>query len=98
MLNDREKLIDILECIGIYDVTMNAEPIAEALIANGVTVRKQGKWEQVFYHYKPFVPKFDEWYGAILKCSICGREEIEDDDNNYCPNCGADMRRGEEHG
>lgn len=92
----REKLIELLKDGNeTYNTDLFADEIevlADSLIANGVTVRKQGKWEQVFYHYKPFVPKFDEWYGAILKCSICGREEIEDDDNNYCPHCGADMR------
>ena len=39
---------------------------------------------------------FAEWIdvngdGSIMKCSKCG-EEVCCKDNNFCPNCGADMR------
>ena len=82
----REKLIDILENIGIYEVTMNAELIAEALIANGVTVREKGEWV-----HDPLSS-----YGVhVWFCSQCNGEVIRQTD--YCPHCGADMR-GEEHG
>lgn len=45
-----------------------------------------GKWE---YH----------WFDSI--CSVCGYRNKADsvtrirDDHNFCPNCGADMRGGE---
>lgn len=44
---------------------------------------------------------FAEWIdvngdGSIMKCSKCG-EEVCCKDNNFCPSCGADMRKeGEE--
>ena len=43
--------------------------------------RQKGEWIRL--------PK-EEWYGHEAKCSVCGGVTI--DDNNYCPNCGADMR------
>lgn len=35
---------------------------------------------------------------TIVKCDKCGDEFIGNDveDYNFCPNCGADMRKGEE--
>ena len=33
----------------------------------------------------------DEWYAEVFKCSECG-EEMLGEGNNFCPNCGADMR------
>lgn len=40
---------------------------------------------------------FAEWIdvngdGSIMKCSKCG-EEVCCKNNNFCPNCGADMRK-----
>lgn len=40
---------------------------------------------------------FGEWIdvngdGSIMKCSKCG-EEVCCKDNNFCPNCGASMRK-----
>ena len=43
--------------------------------------RPQGVWKE---------PHFDGWYTQAT-CSICGVRNIWD---NYCPNCGADMRKG----
>lgn len=56
-------------------------------IENALTIeeRKKGKW-------------LDEYrYG--YKCSECGgylEIECEDIEMNFCPNCGADMREGEQ--
>jgi uncharacterized OB-fold protein len=35
-------------------------------------------------------------YGSVdyVKCSCCGEDSLEEGD--YCPNCGADMRKVEE--
>lgn len=43
-----------------------------------------------------------EWSGdmSIYKCSVCGKwiDVLQGTaEMNYCPNCGADMRGGEEH-
>ena len=87
----REKLIDALESIGIFDVTAHSESIADHLIANGVTVREKGEWVQCF----------EDWRCQIEgdKCSACGFEHYGCSINHFhfCPNCGADMR-GEENG
>ena len=81
-MTDREKLIDTLENIGIYEVTMNAEPIAEALIANGVTVREKGEW----------IHQEHEEYGDLYRCSLCGVLHMDyTGRGNFCPNCGAKM-------
>ena len=48
--------------------------------------RPQGEWIH------------DTHYGLKLpehKCSECGTWEYSDEESNFCPNCGADMR-GEE--
>ena len=45
--------------------------------------RKTGKWIEHNPH------KFG--LGIVFECSECG-EEIECEEYNYCPNCGADMR------
>lgn len=35
--------------------------------------------------------KTDEWYWHLSKCSVCGHEMLLNEDN-FCPNCGSDMR------
>lgn len=47
--------------------------------------RPQGEWMAT--------EDFDEWYGLVYKCNICGDETIGGCDN-YCPNYDADMRGG----
>ena len=49
--------------------------------------RKTGKWSII---HAP-----SEGYCGYIKCPFCGTGYIEDD-YNFCPNCGADMR-GEGH-
>ena len=58
-------------------------PLAEHLIANGVTIRERGEW----------LPIFND-----SRCSVCGYENNActvtrvRDDSPFCPHCGADMR------
>ena len=61
-----------------------AVQIADNLIANGVTVQRQGHWVHDIYNS----------YG----CSECGERETMSHRKlkKYCPHCGADMR-GAEH-
>lgn len=98
MLNDKEKLIDSLESIGIYEVTMNAEPIAEALLANGVTVRDDAEWKRfaqqnlkllgakVYGHDKIF-----EHNVSARTCHTQTREKAFIDGYLYCLDCVAAM-------
>lgn len=48
--------------------------------------RKRGKW----------IPKSES--GCIIECSMCGERMtvLGDENPNFCPNCGADMRGGQE--
>lgn len=65
-----------------FDITRIVEDVVEQLESKGFTYMKRGKW-------------------VNGKCTICGKS-LEDlftgefyyDDNeiNFCPNCGADMR------
>ena len=54
--------------------------------------RKKGKW----------IERDDCWDGIYYECSVCkySFSSMEgtpsDNDYNFCPNCGADMREGEE--
>lgn len=90
-MSDREKLIEILR-VPIYP-HLDADPaevVADYLLDNGVTVRERGRWIQ------------DTPFACV--CSVCNHERYglaNDSGENFCPNCGADMRpkgEGEEDG
>ena len=102
----REKLAELLKTVQhsgvVYqqsqmdDRKYNAKPIrnldvADHLIANGVTVQKNGKWEVV---HGVLTPGGD----PLLRCSICKSRESEHLCGiecrtvwHYCPSCGAKM-------
>jgi hypothetical protein len=63
-----------------YEQAVEAE---EALAY--VNVRKHGKWVVIDEHRD-----VEGWIERTFSCSNC--EEIVDEDYNFCPNCGADMR------
>ena len=89
----KQRMIELLD--GYYEETgvgfvhyltdEECEMIADHLIANGVTIRERGEWQQ------------NPYYKSIYYCSKCGRH-IEDGSDNpnpqehfpYCI-CGADM-------
>lgn len=81
MLNDKEKLIELLKK-NLFD-DYDFEDIAEELIANGVTVRAKGKWVRQ-----------DDTYTRFM-CSNCGTKNHAFR-YDYCSHCGADMK-GAEH-
>lgn len=38
----------------------------------------------------------EEFWGASAICDLCGCSwQVEDGNDNFCPNCGADMREGD---
>ena len=88
---DREKLIAMLDagsCIiweckdGKLVMSKHSEYLIDHLIANGVVVREKGEWKKVGKH---------DW-----RCTACGiGVPYEDTGHHFCPNCGADMRKGE---
>lgn len=78
-MTDREKLIAMMEEAYYCSI----EELADHLLANGVVVREKGEWEkQELTGCEPF-----------YECSVC--RKIHDQDYNFCNNCGADMRKGE---
>ena len=89
MPNTREKLIELLETVPPPDSVimglrggkrlLSTSRIADHLIANGVTIQKEGKlyWKQV----EP-----GEWN---LTCSACDSHLGCREGSKYCPECGA---------
>ena len=72
--------------------------MADWLIANGVVVREKGEWEVGGHcNHKPCrIRHADKW--TIYRCSKCGYSNGRKKRANFCPNCGADMRKGENDG
>ena len=64
---------------------------ADAL-ANGVVVREKGEWmEMVDYVEDGYTGEYyEEIYYNCLNCDYATTENTP-----FCPNCGADMRKGE---
>ena len=73
------------KCYGIVD--------SEEVYTNGALLIPAFRVRQWFNH-KPERKK-GEWIDEL--CSICGQYVYSGDTNNFCPNCGADMR-GEKDG
>ena len=74
--------------------SFDSERAIEALknISSAEPERKKGEW----------IEQDDGWDGTYYQCSCC-REEFSlidgtpaDNLYNFCPNCGAEMTRGEE--
>ena len=107
-MTDREKLIALMveaeslcAAIDCYDgaVCEYAGEIngcaafrADHLIANGVVVREKGEWLHVCGK-----GRHAEYECSECKIHVCFDEKIGGDIPAYklCPNCGADMRKGE---
>ena len=91
-MTDREKLIralDALLSVYRFDAWENSDKIAANLIANGVVVREKGEWigkeEKLWNLEQPLVTAWE-----CSKCGVFGHYT-----QDFCPNCGADMRKGE---
>ena len=104
-MTDREKLINLvaygewrcaeqLDChgcsyFGDY-VDCKETLIADHLIANGVVIREKGEWDNTGRY------TFVDGKKAV-RCPKCGcalkEKEYAENVWNFCPVCGADMRR-----
>lgn len=85
-MTDREKLVELLyEPFLQYKINELSDTgdIADHLLANGVMVREKGEWV------------YDHW--CEFKCSKCGALSKTEPrgEENFCPNCGSDMRKEE---
>lgn len=90
-MTNREKLIELLLAgMGFTDNKQLLIPtsklyyFADYLISHGVSVKGKGEW----ITHNPNNPF--EIYG---ECSNCGFEQSLSNKFNFCPNCGADMRK-----
>lgn len=80
--------IDRVECAirhiqsSLYVAPWACDIAVEAMKKQIQTVAKKGRWIDMDDH---------------VMCSCCGATHYGAD-KNYCPNCGADMREGEQDG
>lgn len=104
-MSDREKLTELVAAflggLSVTDITppYGHENLADYLLANGVVVRERGEWERYsddkFSGYDADGKlKYRKVY--IYECPRCGENTAAK--RNFCPNCGADMRKGENDG
>ena len=77
-MNDREKLIELLDCVTRkyrFDAWENTDKIADHLIMNGVVVQKHARW----------IERSGDKF-----CSECDSASYNRS-FNFCPICGAKM-------
>lgn len=69
------------------DLDHAAEQTAEALYETGYRKRSEGEWIPTYTYTAEGT--------GIYKCSLCGRKSANPKADNFCPNCGAEMKGGE---
>lgn len=74
--------ISYYETVQLVNETIDDQPTAD------VRENVRGEWIEI-------TNETEEWYWHPSKCSVCGAEMLLSFDN-FCPNCGADMRGGKE--
>lgn len=83
---DRKQVIELYEkyqpslATNVYEF---GEKLKALPIVKEETSRQHGEWIDV------------NGDGSIMKCSVCG-DMVCCKNNNFCPNCGADMRKSGE--
>ena len=103
---DREKLIELLSVNTCPNAICNfcehfkkgsacekhkKEVIADHLISNGVTVRERGRW--VLGNVEPgYLTPGGNRPWICPKCGEVISYRLDKPTENFCPNCGADMR------
>lgn len=71
-----------VDLLNDFAIAIDGQPTVDAV------ERKRGRWiSDVAFYDEDGCPCF------VLRCSECGEAYPE---SNFCPNCGADMRKGEE--
>lgn len=97
-LIDRQEAIDAFDSYILDETTdLNGNTVREVLekIPSAQPERKKGKWEAVLYHISDDGNELYEHY-----CSICKKAvmitSLKTGRFPFCPNCGADMRGGDD--
>ena len=91
-MTDTEKLAELLgKMVDFSDGTLYL--MADYLVGKGVVVREKGEWVE----RKEI---FSESEGEVdaVGCPKCGKSQRKYNRTPFCPNCGADMRKGENDG
>ena len=111
-MTDREKLIALVKrAITDWEHGDVCDKIADHLLATGVVVREKGEWDMKHRHHGGFRrytgrDDFGEEHTITVDersecdepyCPKCGKWN-ESVWRNFCPNCGADMRKVENDG
>lgn len=83
--DDAIKIIENYEVLGCGYCHQGGEEIEQAfrMAIEALKAKKSGEWIDV------------NGDGSIMKCSRCG-EEVCCTNNNFCSNCGAKMKGGEQ--
>lgn len=81
---DRKQVIDLYEKFQ-PSLAIHVYEFGEALRKLPVTQDSHGEWKEVY-----LTPEEKCFYGELWECSIC---RVKDKKSNFCPNCGADMRK-----
>lgn len=100
MSNKRERvlLMDLIDGFRELDEPNDGrtwtEHLADHLLSHGVTLRESGEWKEVrivrYNNGKPYTQIAHE-------CSNCRwlNKKNKGWNTNYCPNCSAEMKKGE---
>ena len=89
-MTDKEAIWRIREHMVIHKLNEpQAIKITEALelAISALEDKSQGEWITT--------DETDEFYGRVYKCTHCGKGTLACSCRNFCPFCGADMRKGE---
>ena len=90
-MNDREIIIGMVDEIVEEHIESGKRItpvfIADYLIANGVTIQKQGRWEE----WWPGISLIMTGEEMLYRCSVCDAKYATVENKRYCPNCGARM-------
>lgn len=85
-MTDREKPIELI-CDSVHRMRLDYPEAADYLIANGVVVREKGEWV--------WSEENECWVCSKCELSALNNYRGNSTESNICPNCGADMRKGE---
>lgn len=88
---DAHRAENLLRMCGSYHGVISFDTVIDVLHDTqtaDVVERKKGRWVDETFEFEP-------WWVVHhpYKCNQCG--ERSEEDSNFCPNCGADMRGAE---